>query len=187
MNTRKSYFTFTENHLPGLINTNLYSYNIENPKAISNQTIVFIHGLFSEGILFEQVAQGIMSQDQRIERSILLDLPNHGKSDRTNNMTYDQLSNDVISHLDTLGVGKYIIFSHSMGSKTSMLMSMKRQNDIQGVIILDTYPLDYFEYPEIYTNTLNIISTLKDLDISKMTKEDVCELISSKLVKLRLL
>jgi pimeloyl-ACP methyl ester carboxylesterase len=183
--SRKSHpdFQISENHIekhyPGV---NLYSYNIENQKSVSDLVVVYIHGLFAEGELLENVAIAIMKGEQRIAKSIMIDLPNHGKSDRKASMTFEGISDDVIAHLDILGIKEYIIFSHSIGSKTAMLMSMKRPSDIKGLVILDTYPLDYIDDPEVWETTVKIIETLMVIDISHMAKQEVEEMIANKLV-----
>jgi pimeloyl-ACP methyl ester carboxylesterase len=184
----RKYLTYenTDNSVPtdGDKPINLHSYTIENPQASSNKIIIFLHGLLAEGKLFEPIAKKIMDNDNRIYKSILFDFRNHGASDRAASMTYDELSNDIIRHLDIMGLRRYILFSHSMGSKTAMVISRKRPNDVEGLIILDTYPLDYHNTPLIYMNTLKVVETFKALDISNMTIEDVKEYITSHFVNL---
>ena len=57
--------------------------------------VVFLHGLFGRGKNFSMIAKGLQPEF----RSLLVDLPNHGQSDWTEELDYLQLADQVAEHL----------------------------------------------------------------------------------------
>jgi pimeloyl-ACP methyl ester carboxylesterase len=168
---------------------NLYSRVIKNKKCEFSQnsenllTVVVLHGLFANGLHFLSFAENLMKENKKVFRVILVDLRNHGLSDHHDSMTFEEMADDIFRHLESLGIQEYILISHSIGAKTAMCMSMKNNNSIKGIVICDTYPIDYKEYPDIYSHTKKMVQMLKDIDLSKYSnKEEVIELIADLMV-----
>ena len=125
----------------------------------------------------------LLHRSNSIKRIVLIDLRNHGISDHHNSMKFEEMAEDLIRHLNKIKVDKFILMGHSIGAKISMLISMKCPNKINSLIILDTYPLDYTDYPKIYTHMKENIEFLLTIDLNKFKeKSEVIKFIEDNLV-----
>jgi pimeloyl-ACP methyl ester carboxylesterase len=164
---------------------NLYSKIItrEKNKSISKITLVVLHGLFANGSLFLDFAENLLQENEKVSRVILIDSRNHGLSDHNDSMTYEEMAADVFRHLEMLGVGNYLLVAHSMGAKTAMVMSMQNNKGMIGLVIVDTFPLDYKDTPEIYSKIEKMIQFLDTIDLEKFkSKTEVIDFISEQFV-----
>ena len=63
-------------------------------------------------------------------RVIAFDARNHGFSEHTDTMSYDEMSNDIVDLLtQRLGLQSAILMGHSMGGRTSMYTALTRPGD----------------------------------------------------------
>lgn len=154
-------------------NVKLNSIHISSSSPSISRTLVHLHGLF--GSVTNPHWQAIASSEKiRSQRqSILIDLRNHGDSGHSASMTYEEMANDVISHLNNLKVDKFTLFGHSFGSKVAMTMACKLGNRVDGLIIGDSAPVDLKQYPDIYTASKGVVDKVKTIDLNKMGKEEL--------------
>ncbi|KAF0976752.1 hypothetical protein FDP41_004047 [Naegleria fowleri] len=111
----------------------------------------FLHGLLGSG----QNYVSIMNKYHNILAAngdcFLLDSRNHGRSSHTTTMSYDDLSDDIVSVMDELKLEKVNIVAHSMSGKAVMnLMLRETLNNnttllqrINKAVIVDVSPVDY--------------------------------------------
>ena len=57
-------------------------------------------------------------------------------------MNYEVLSDDVIRFADQNNLEKFTILGHSMGGKTAMTVACRFPDRVDGVISLDSAPID---------------------------------------------
>ena len=107
-----------------------------HPEALP---VLLIHGLF--GTLDNL---GILARDLKQQHSVLqVDLRNHGLSDRSNEMTYQTMAQDLLDTLDEVGLEKVIVIGHSMGAKAAMALTTIAPERIEKLILIDMAPVDY--------------------------------------------
>lgn len=107
-----------------------------HPEALP---VLLIHGLF--GTLDNL---GILARDLKQQHSVLqVDLRNHGLSDRSNEMTYQTMAQDLLDTLDEVGLEKVIAIGHSMGAKAAMALTAIAPERIEKLILIDMAPVDY--------------------------------------------
>ncbi len=107
---------------------------------------------------------------------------NHGYSDHHNSMTYDEMAEDVIRHLDGLKINKFTLLGHSMGAKTAMNVATKFSDRLDGLIIVDAAPKSHRENIKIYGNIQGIIETVHDLNLKDKTRKEVVEILRKEFV-----
>ena len=118
--------------------------------------------------------------------SILVDLRNHGESDHHSSMTYNEMADDVIKHLDKLKVEKFTLVGHSMGAKTAMHIATKLKDRVDGLIIVDAAPKDHRDNVNIYGNTQTIVNAVSEFDVRDKTRRQVIEKFKEMFVRLML-
>lgn len=120
--------------------TVLLNHTIHKPEnPISNNPVVLIHGLF--GDLHNL---GVLGRDlQQYFDTIQIDVRNHGDSFRDDQMSYQQMAQDVINLIKSLGYKSAILIGHSMGGKIAMAATALAPDFITQVVAIDIAPVAY--------------------------------------------
>ncbi|MBU1439465.1 MAG: alpha/beta fold hydrolase [Gammaproteobacteria bacterium] len=101
------------------------------------EPLVLIHGLFGSYENLGVIARALQPQFKLIN----LDLRNHGRSPRAEDMCYQQLAVDVFDTLDTLDIENFAVLGHSMGGKVAMQMALSQPTRIKKLILADISPV----------------------------------------------
>ena len=120
--------------------TVLLNHTIHKPEnPISNSPVVLIHGLFGDlnnlGVLGRNL--------QQYFDTIQIDVRNHGDSFRDEQMSYQQMAQDVITLVKSLGYENAILIGHSMGGKIAMAATAIAPNFIDSIVAIDMAPVAY--------------------------------------------
>jgi pimeloyl-ACP methyl ester carboxylesterase len=130
-----------------LVPANL-SYDIIEGNKNKSHTMVILHGLFCSKKTFRTFIQesDVLSS---IKNGVLLDLRNHGDSEKRDTMNYDEMADDVINCLNKLNLRENIILlGHSIGGKNAMQLSITKPNMFSHVIVVDVAPVDMNLYKD---------------------------------------
>ncbi|MFT4655307.1 MAG: esterase [Kangiellaceae bacterium] len=107
---------------------------------ISNiPVVVLLHGLFGSSDNLNIIRKSLQFQF----RVISIDLPDHGKSPRSNAFSFDNYAQQVLLTLKQLGIHKTSIVGHSLGGKVAMWAAYLQPQLIDKLIILDIAPIAY--------------------------------------------
>lgn len=101
--------------------------------------VVLLHGLFGSGGNLHAIAQAL-ADDYRV---LVPDLPNHGRSPHTDDISYPAMARAVADWLDDVGVGEVWLAGHSMGGKTAMWLALNEGQRVAGLMVLDMAPVTY--------------------------------------------
>jgi pimeloyl-ACP methyl ester carboxylesterase len=105
--------------------------------------LMILHGLFG----FSDNWQTHAKKLAEYYRVILVDLRNHGRSDWSDEFSYEIMANDVLELCDDLDLEDLILVGHSMGGKVAMHMAEKRESLLEKLIIVDmgvkSYPMHH--------------------------------------------
>ncbi len=97
--------------------------------------VVFLHGLFGQGKNWTAIARGLLPDVS----SMLVDLPNHGRSPWTEHFSYQQMADTVASEIAKLGVPPVVV-GHSMGGKIAMTLALTHPRSVTALVIVDIAP-----------------------------------------------
>lgn len=103
-------------------------------------TVVFLHGLFGQGRNFTQIAKSLLPG----LRSVLVDLPNHGRSERTGTADYLDVADRVAAWLrETYASARPVhVVGHSMGGKVAMVLALRHPELVDRLVVADISPSD---------------------------------------------
>lgn len=99
--------------------------------------LVLIHGLFGSLENLGVIARNLADHFQIIN----VDLPNHGRSPRTDSLSYPLMAAAVANTLTTLGVQQAYVLGHSMGGKTAMQLAFDYPQLVEKLILADISPV----------------------------------------------
>lgn len=104
----------------------------------TGERVVFLHGLFGQGKNFTQVAKALQPELM----SLLVDLPNHGRSSWTDHVDYAEMADTVADFLrsDFGADGPVHLVGHSMGGKVAMVLALRHPDLIDRLVVVDITP-----------------------------------------------
>ena len=103
--------------------------------------IVFCHGLFGQGRNWTAVAKALADA----HRTLLVDLPHHGRSPWLESFDYLEVADEVTDLLDDrFGPADPVtLVGHSMGGKVAMLTALRAPELVARLCVVDIAPVDY--------------------------------------------
>lgn len=109
-------------------------------RGVGTPRVVFLHGLFGQGKNWATIADGLGDEGP----SLLMDLPNHGRSPWTDDLGYTTLANLVAVDLrQRLGAdASVVVVGHSMGGKVAMALALRHPALVRALVVVDIAPDD---------------------------------------------
>lgn len=100
--------------------------------------VAFLHGLFGQGKNFTSLARDLATG----ARVTLLDLPDHGRSAWSPELSYPALAATVGDALEAAGEGEpWAVVGHSMGGKVAMALALLRPALVARLCVVDVAPV----------------------------------------------
>lgn len=125
-------------------------------KEKSGTPLLVFHGLF--GMLDNW---GTFGKDFGEFRPVhLLDLRNHGKSFHSDEMSHDDLAEDILNYINSHDLEKVILLGHSLGGKAVMQFAINYPQFLEKLIVVDIAPKSYPPHHQ------GIIKALQSVDFS---------------------
>lgn len=93
----------------------------------------------------------------------LVDLRNHGKSFHSENMSHDDLADDILRYMELHGLEKANLLGHSLGGKAVMQFAIKYPEKVEKLIVVDITPKAYPPHHQ------GIIKALQSVDFNTVT------------------
>lgn len=140
--------------------TGIYSVQVGD----SGERIVFLHGLFGQGKNFTQIAKALRPEFQ----SLLLDLPDHGRSVWTERVDFLEMADAVADHLRTgfAADGPIHVVGHSMGGKVAMVLALRHPDLVERLVVVDIAPVAAGSPGEFE----HLLDSLASLDLHSLTR-----------------
>jgi pimeloyl-ACP methyl ester carboxylesterase len=103
--------------------------------------IVFCHGLFGQGRNWTAIAKALADG----HRTLLVDLPHHGRSSWSESFDYVDVADQLADLLDDrFGRDDPVtLVGHSMGGKAAMVTALRSPALVQRLCVVDIAPVDY--------------------------------------------
>ena len=102
--------------------------------------MIVLHGLLGSKTNW----RGICKQHQISGKRdcYLVELRNHASSNHHDEFNYEVLSDDVVRFADRHGLDNFTILGHSLGGRTAMTTACRFEERVDGVISIDSAPID---------------------------------------------
>ena len=136
--------------------------------------LVILHGLFGSSRNWQKIGKRLADSFH----VLALDLPNHGESSPSKDLSYPTIVKDVLETLKSLGLQKIHLLGHSMGGKVAMHLACHYPNQIESLYIIDVAPKDYPSYQKA-------IEAMQHLDLQHLkTRREAVEQMESEIPNL---
>ncbi len=99
----------------------------------------------------------------------LLDLRNHGRSFHSEDMSHDDLANDIANYMVANGIEKAHVLGHSLGGKAVMQFAINYPEKVEKLIVVDISPKAYPPHHQ------GIIKALQTVDFDKVNSRQEVE------------
>ncbi|MFB9121242.1 alpha/beta fold hydrolase [Bergeyella porcorum] len=106
----------------------------------------------------------------------LLDLRNHGKSFHSENMSHDDLAQDILNYMEAHRLEKVNLLGHSLGGKAVMQFAIKFPERVEKLIVADISPKAYPPHHQ------GIIKALQSVDFNAIQSRNEVEAILSQYI-----
>ena len=124
----------------------------------TGQPLLILHGLLGMGDNWITLGRQYAEHGFEVH---LIDQRNHGKSFHDNDMTYDDLTDDLYNYVQHYGLTGFDSIGHSMGGKTAMFFALKYPELLRKMIIVDIAPKSYPPHHHF------IFDTIKKIDLAQ--------------------
>ncbi len=124
----------------------------------NTDSLIILHGLFGMLDNWTTLAKRF-ANDYKV---FIIDQRNHGKSDHTNAIDYDLMTDDLFQFFEEQGIYTANLIGHSMGGKTVMAFTNKFPERVERLVVVDIAPKKY------EPKHTDIIDALCDLPINSL-------------------
>jgi esterase len=127
---------------------------------------VCLHPLFGNNRNLSPIIQGKNGLLEAHKPCIQLDLRNHGKSEYSDSMSYDEVCADVLELMNVLNIPKFHLLGHSFGGKVAMHLAIHCPDRVLDTVIVDIAPVNYVVDPD--WEIPQMISAMRSIDLTKI-------------------
>ena len=126
----------------------------ERPEAAP---ILYIHGNTGCNLWFERV------MDIPGRRTIALDLPNFGRSDRIDEADIDRYASSVAGFIRELDLGSPVVVAHSLGGAAGIALAVNHPQLVSRLMLADSAAPDGLTTPEEHYGIIELYRTSRSL------------------------
>ena len=120
----------------------------------------FCHGLFGQGRNWNQIGKQL-ARDHRV---LLVDMPNHGRSEWVDTIDYLDLADRVAGLFSA--DDPVTLVGHSMGGKIAMVLALRRPELVERLCVVDVSPVTYDNTREF----AGYIGAMRGLDLAALER-----------------
>ena len=126
--------------------------------------IVFLHGLFGQGKNWTQIAKAFAAD----HRTVLVDLPHHGRSRWDEHFDFVAIADQVADVLaGVVADGDPVaLVGHSLGGKVAMILALRHPALVERLCVVDVSPVSYGTASEF----AGYIGAMQRLDLGSLTQ-----------------
>ncbi|SDT37984.1 alpha/beta fold hydrolase [Microlunatus soli] len=113
---------------------------VDHDSGRTKPRVAFCHGLFGQGKNWTSIAKQL-TDDYIVA---LIDMPDHGRSPWTAEVSYPHSADLVAEYLlDSSDGEPWTVVGHSMGGKIAMMLALRHPDLVQSLCVVDIAPVDY--------------------------------------------
>ncbi|GAA2105813.1 alpha/beta fold hydrolase [Microlunatus panaciterrae] len=129
----------------------------------SGPRIAFLHGLFGQGRNWMAIAKALSDT----HRVVLVDLPDHGRSEWSDHFSYVEMADSVGDLLVELSGGNeaVTVVGHSMGGKVAMTLALRNPRLVERLCVVDISPVRYARLSAF----ADYVEAMRSLDLARLT------------------
>ena len=135
--------------------------------------IILIHGLFGNSDNLAGLKRGLADKYNVLS----LDLPDHGKSLRTEEFSFSKYAEHIVELLNELNIKNANIIGHSLGGKIAMQIALNYPQLIAALVVIDIAPVAYAPRHQA------VLAGLNNIDLTKINSRKDAELILQQYVQ----
>jgi len=105
----------------------------------SGAPLIILHGFLGMSDNWMSIARALSD----CRRVVLIDLPNHGRSPRTESLRISEMAERIVQLLDRLGIERADWLGHSLGGKIAMYIALRWPERVHRLIVVDIAPKEY--------------------------------------------
>ncbi len=106
----------------------------------------------------------------------LIDLRNHGRSFHSEDMSHDDLADDILRYMEHYGIAKAHILGHSLGGKAVMQFAIQYPERVEKMVVVDISPKAYPPHHQ------GIIKALETVDFATVKSRSEVEAVLSQYI-----
>lgn len=129
-------------------------------EGADDSLVVFCHGLFGQGRNWTQIAKQLADE----HRTLLVDMPDHGRSEWSERFDYLAAADRVAGLLRP--EDPVALVGHSMGGKIAMLVALQHPELVERLVVVDVAPVPYGNEDEFR----GYISAMQELDLTALER-----------------
>lgn len=133
---------------------------------------MLIHGLFGSLDNLSSLRRQFTDSYQVLS----IDLPDHGKSAFSQNISFEQYAKLIYELIDSLEIKQLSVIGHSLGGKIAMQIALTQPEKITHLIVIDIAPV---KYPARHTE---VFAGLNNVALSQITSRKEADAALSKYV-----
>jgi pimeloyl-ACP methyl ester carboxylesterase len=122
--------------------------------------VVFCHGLFGQGRNWTGIGKALVDE----HRILLVDLPQHGRSDWSEGFDYLEVADEVASLLSA--DDPVTLVGHSLGGKVAMVLALRHPDLVARLCVVDIAPVDYGGSDEF----AGYVAAMRGLDLDSIER-----------------
>lgn len=138
------------------------------------QPFLFLHGFLGMSDNWKTLGTKFSEEGYQVH---LIDQRNHGRSEHTQEMSYELMARDIYEYCEHHNLSNIILLGHSMGGKTAMQLAGDYPNLVEKLIVVDISPKYYSPHHQ------DILEGLTELDKKKLTSRGEAEDFLSEYIK----
>lgn len=131
--------------------------------------VAFCHGVFGQGRNWMSIAKALDSDAGPRHQSLLIDMPNHGRSDWTNSLSYHSMADQLAGLLEPHG--PLAVVGHSMGGKAAMNLALRYPHLVERLVVVDMSPVRYEGQRQFHS----LVAAMKNLDLENLPDRRTAE------------
>jgi esterase len=129
--------------------------------------VILLHGLFGDLDNLGNLARELATSHQVIQ----VDLPNHGGSPHSAEMSWPQMCTELLALLDQHGWQQVCLIGHSLGGKLAMQFALRYPHRVTQLVVVDIAPVTYSPRHNQVIAALQAVA--KGVDISRKEAEAI--------------